>query len=255
MYKIEQNTHNSLVQTETDANTQVSANSIVGRSRLARGLSLSFHEYKEPISFSLAFARATNVTDAVVYYKLQNLTAEKNLAPNCAFYGWVASYSLGALLLELPCFTSRSTIQSSLDRMKGKYIDVSNSGKLLNYESYGKTWAMDKEGCYRVQSTARPADLITVEAEQVMKHGFLKACILNELGKLPSDVDGWKKLSATELAKRLPYSRQEIQTDIKAMLGSLLERHPDKPKLHRKAANEPRVAEVVPFMLGRKWVR
>ena len=208
-----------------------------------------------PIRFSLAYARKYGVTDAILLYHLQVLACTPNATQEKNGRTWVYSYSLSSFLLDLPCFTNRQTVYDGLQRLGERDdIDTDYSGQLMGFIDTGYCVGMgrppranktDSVGWYCVNNFVQlPTDLITVDADDIKEHGQLRACLLS---KLPTGNE-WRKLSATELAKELPFSRKAIQNELKEMLkDGLLARHDKQPKFYRRG--DGRAKAVAPVQL------
>lgn len=200
----------------------------------------------QPIRFSLAFAREHGVTDAILLYYLQVMTCDPRVHTLVrAGKQWIAGHSLNDFLRDLPCFDNRQTIYDGLQRLGERDdIDTDCTGELWEFPtgsySFGGAprWnkATDGVGWYAVNDiTSLPKDIVTIEADDAREHGMLKACILSKFYKTTTDQDVWIKLSATELAKELPYSRVKIQNALAEMLESeLIAKHEVKPKCYRR---------------------
>ena len=166
------------------------------------------------VCFSLQMARELCPADAIVYRFLQDKQEELRYSLGASSYVrqglfWVPGYSAVTIHRELDCFRNAQTVLDSVNRLENEnLIKTERTGAFVHRDR--RTYmrcdiAMWLHVPKRVDKTE---PTVCVDSADALQYG-LSLGMLVTLFRLEPET---KKLPATKLAKRLPFTAETIRT-------------------------------------------
>jgi len=206
---------------------------------------------------SLPVARDYGIYPGILYPYLQQKQKEQLHYADSANVRmgiqWIPSLAASEIVQEVPALPDAQTVIRAADTLEAAGVILTErtgafmppNRKTNRKRDIATWWCVSRKWVARRIPAAYCDDRerYIISSMELAAYGPAEALILAHWRRSPMSLAGWKKLSATEMAKVLPMDERTIRRHLKALVNDgVLVQHAERPKFYALAGAPGRVA-------------